>query len=172
VAANSIAPTFASFRKRQKRGDLARWTGSTRTSSRNRTRRRRQQTFTLGALACQLAGTANGFRLLTRTLLGRLLVMSAHLHFTEDAFTLHFLLQSAKRLVNIIVADEYLHGLSCLSVEWSSQRRIALWLRGSFHRELRRVLAESPRIVHSRSAPALHFIRAADFLSTRQAHVM
>jgi hypothetical protein len=41
--------------------------------------------------------------------------MSAHLHFAEDAFALHFLLEGAKRLVNIVVADEYLHGQSCLS---------------------------------------------------------
>jgi len=39
--------------------------------------------------------------------------MSAHLHFAENTFTLHLLLESAKRLVNIVVADEYLHGRSC-----------------------------------------------------------
>ncbi|AQZ53155.1 hypothetical protein Mame_03854 [Martelella mediterranea DSM 17316] len=35
--------------------------------------------------------------------------MVAHLHFAEDAFALHFLLQSAEGLVNIVVADKYLH---------------------------------------------------------------
>jgi hypothetical protein len=35
--------------------------------------------------------------------------MPAHLHFAEDALALHFLLERAKRLVNIVVADEYLH---------------------------------------------------------------
>jgi hypothetical protein len=42
--------------------------------------------------------------------------MSAHLHFAEDAFALHLFLERAKRLVNIVIADEYLHGQSCLSV--------------------------------------------------------
>ena len=80
---------------------------------RRRARRARKQAFALGALAGQLAGAANGFRLLAGALLRRLLVMSAHLHFAENAFALHLLLERAKRLVNIVVADEYLHVLSC-----------------------------------------------------------
>jgi len=39
--------------------------------------------------------------------------MSAHLHLAENAFPLHLLLERTKRLVNIVVADEYLHGQSC-----------------------------------------------------------
>jgi len=35
--------------------------------------------------------------------------MSAHLHFAENAFALHLLLERAESLVNIVVADEYLH---------------------------------------------------------------
>ena len=73
----------------------------------------RQQALALRALAGQLAGAANGFRLLACPLLRRLLVMSAHLHFAENAFALHLLLERAKRLINIVVADEYLHVLSC-----------------------------------------------------------
>jgi hypothetical protein len=49
--------------------------------------------------------------------------MTAHLHFAENAFTLHLLLESAKRLINVIVADEYLHGQSCLSGLISTGKR-------------------------------------------------
>jgi hypothetical protein len=35
--------------------------------------------------------------------------MAAHLHLAEYALALHLLLERAERLVNIIVADEYLH---------------------------------------------------------------
>jgi len=67
------------------------------------------QTFTLGALACQLAGAADGFGLLASALFRRLFVVAAHLHFTEDAFALHLLLESAESLIDIVIADEYLH---------------------------------------------------------------
>jgi hypothetical protein len=72
------------------------------------------EAFALRPLAGQLAGAAHGFRLFACTLLGRLLIMSAHLHFAENTFALHLLLESTKRLINIVVADEYLHGQSCL----------------------------------------------------------
>jgi hypothetical protein len=41
--------------------------------------------------------------------------VSAHFHFAENALALHLLLESAKRLINVVVADEYLHGRSCQS---------------------------------------------------------
>lgn len=63
------------------------------------------KTLTLQALACQLANTTNGFSLFTSALLGRLLVEITHLHFTEDTFALHLLLQSAKRLIDVVIAD-------------------------------------------------------------------
>src|SRR3954470_9030640 len=59
----------------------------------NHARLRRQKAFALHALADQLAGAADGFRLLTGLLLRRLLVMATELHLAEDAFTLHLLLQ-------------------------------------------------------------------------------
>jgi len=49
--------------------------------------------------------------------------MSAHLHFAENAFALHLFLERAKRLINIVVADEYLHGQSCLSGLISTGKR-------------------------------------------------
>ena len=69
----------------------------------------------LGALAGNLTGATNGFRLLARLLLGRLFVMIAKLHLPEDALTLHLLLQRLQRLVDIVVANEYLHAsIPCL----------------------------------------------------------
>ena len=67
------------------------------------------QTFALCTLACQLANTTNSFCLLASTLLRRLFVIVAHLHFAKNAFALHLLLESAESLVNIVIADKYLH---------------------------------------------------------------
>jgi len=33
------------------------------------------------------------------------------LHFTKNAFTLELFLQSAKRLIDIVVSNHYLHGV-------------------------------------------------------------
>ncbi len=71
----------------------------------------RNQTFALSALAGELACATNGLCLLTGLLFGRLLVMPAKLHFPEDAFPLHLLLQGLEGLVDVIVADENLHAL-------------------------------------------------------------
>ncbi|KGF69542.1 hypothetical protein LL06_10050 [Hoeflea sp. BAL378] len=67
------------------------------------------EAFALGALTRQLADPANGFGLFACALLRRLLVKITHLHFTEDAFALHLLLESAERLIDIVIADKYLH---------------------------------------------------------------
>lgn len=67
------------------------------------------EAFALGAFARELAGAAHGFGALTRLLLGRLLEMRAAFHFAEKAFTLHLFLQRAKRLLDIIVADDDLY---------------------------------------------------------------
>jgi hypothetical protein len=112
----TIAPPPVSFEKDEILAGSARRARSSGASGGSRARRHRQKTFALRALAGQLAGTANGFGLFAGALLGRLLIVSAHLHFAEDAFALHLFLERAKRLVNIVVADEYLHGQSCLSV--------------------------------------------------------
>ena len=36
--------------------------------------------------------------------------MLTQFHFAEDAFTLHLLFQGFKRLIDIVVADQNLHG--------------------------------------------------------------
>lgn len=69
----------------------------------------RQQAFALGALAGKLPCAANGFSLLASLLLRRLFVMRAEFHFPEDAFALHFLLERAEGLIDVIVADDDLH---------------------------------------------------------------
>src|ERR1035437_1027221 len=52
----------------------------------------RQQTLALHLFAGELAGPADGFRLLPDSLLGGFLVMAAELHLAEDALALHLLL--------------------------------------------------------------------------------
>ena len=49
--------------------------------------------------------------------------MAAQLHFAEDAFTLHLLLQRLESLIDIVVANENLHETILLSV---GRRRVYL----------------------------------------------
>jgi hypothetical protein len=74
----------------------------------------RQQSLALQFLARELAGAADGFRLLPRFPFRRLLVMFAELHLAENALALHLLLQHLERLVDIVVTDENLHSHSFL----------------------------------------------------------
>jgi hypothetical protein len=93
-----FAPARSCIRKRRNDGRLTgAWT------------RGYDAAFALGALASQLANATNGFGLFTRTLLRGLFIVVAHLHFTKDAFALHLLLESAESLINVVVADKYLH---------------------------------------------------------------
>ena len=71
--------------------------------------RRLGQPLALGALARELASATHSFCLLASLLLGRLLEMRAGFHFPEEALTLHFLLQRAKGLFDIVVADNDLY---------------------------------------------------------------
>src|ERR1043165_63357 len=57
----------------------------------------------------KLAPAADRLALLTCGALGRLLEITPLLHFPENAFTLHFLLQHTQRLIDIVVAHQYLH---------------------------------------------------------------
>lgn len=84
--------------------------GTSRTRCRGVGRRRggRQTTFALGALAGKLTGTTNGLGLLARLLLGGLLVVVPELHLPENAFALQLLLQRAERLIDIVIANNYL----------------------------------------------------------------
>jgi len=155
VAAIRIAPpTRSYYRKKSKdRRRLTRRTSASTSASRGGPWRHGQQTFALETLARQLAGAAHGFGLFTGALFGGLLVVSAHLHFTEDAFALHFLLERAESLVNIVIANEYLHGRSCLSSSSNRRWLTAAGLRSTEYRELRRHLAESAQNVESENGP-------------------
>lgn len=81
--------------------------------------------FALSALARKLANAANGFGLFAGTLLRWLLVKITHLHFTENAFTLHFLFKSAERLIDIVIADKYLHVDPVPSSFWLASATLA-----------------------------------------------
>ncbi len=52
----------------------------------------------------------NCFGPFSRPPLRGFLVIAAELHFSKYPFALHFFLQGSKRLVNIIIANEDLHG--------------------------------------------------------------
>src|SRR5262249_24027878 len=62
------------------------------------------------ALALQLAEAAHGLGALAGLLFRRLLEMPAELHLAEYALALHLLLQRPKGLVDVIVANDNLHG--------------------------------------------------------------
>src|SRR3546814_5349587 len=63
----------------------------------------------LHPLALELAGAADSGGTLTRALLARLLIVPAQLHLAIDALALQLLLESAQRLVDVIVANDDLH---------------------------------------------------------------
>ena len=92
---------------------ILRTLGASRTGGTGSSGRRGGQTaFALRTLAGQLAGAANGFGLLTGLLLGRLLVVVPQLHLAENAFALQLFLQRAQRLVDIVIANNYLQAAS------------------------------------------------------------
>ncbi len=74
-----------------------------------------QKTLALSALAGELAGAANGLGLLPCLLLGRLLVVVPQLHFAENALALKLLFKRAKRLIHIVIANDYLQRSTALS---------------------------------------------------------
>ncbi len=77
-----------------------------------------EQAFALGPLACKLARPANSLSFLTRLLFRGLLKKCPRLHFAEQAFALHFLLQRAQRLLDIIVANGDLNNGELSIVFW------------------------------------------------------
>src|SRR6266568_8735513 len=62
----------------------------------------RQQTLALQLFAGELAGAADGFRLLPDSPLGGFFVMAAEFHLAEYALALHLLLQHLKGLVALL----------------------------------------------------------------------
>jgi len=78
--------------------------------SERRTARLEDLIVAFGPLAVCLACTAHSSGMLTCALLRGLLVVTAQLHFTIDAFALQLLLESAEGLIDIVVANDDLHG--------------------------------------------------------------
>ena len=74
-----------------------------------KTENRLHDAFALGALASQLAGAANSFGVLAGFFLGWLFESLTGLHFAEETFTLHFFLQRAQGLLDIVIADDDLY---------------------------------------------------------------
>lgn len=68
------------------------------------------EAFAFQPLAFQLAGAADGFRLFPGASLRGFLVGSAKLHFPEDTLALHFLLERLQGLIDVVIADNDLHG--------------------------------------------------------------
>src|SRR5271166_5710863 len=98
------------LRRRQTRG--RRGSASRSWSTDDRLRFDRQQALALQLLAGELPRATDSLSFLARPLFGRLLVMSAKLHFAEDSLPLHLLLKGLQGLINIVVANEYLLGPS------------------------------------------------------------
>src|SRR5690606_24838588 len=74
----------------------------------------RQQTLTLRALTSKLTGATHGFRLLAGLSLGGLLVMVPELQLPENTLALHLLLERLEGLIDVVVANEYLHAVPIL----------------------------------------------------------
>jgi len=74
-----------------------------------------QTAFALQTLTGQLAGATNGLGLLASLLFRGLLVVVAQLHLAEDAFALQLFLERAQRLVNVVIANDYLQRSTALS---------------------------------------------------------
>lgn len=87
-------------------------------------RRARKETFTLRALAGELAGAADSFRTFTRTLFRRLFVVIATLHFAESAFPLHLLFERLQRLIDVVIADENLYQDPSPVTEYQTQQAV------------------------------------------------
>jgi hypothetical protein len=77
-----------------------------------------------GLLAGKLTSATCRLGPLPRRSLRWLLVKPAPLHFPKHTFTLHFLLQDAKSLIDIVVSDEHLQNALLCVEDRSSARRL------------------------------------------------
>jgi hypothetical protein len=72
----------------------------------------RNKPFPLGAFSRQFAQAPDGFAGLSRSALRWFLVSAAPTQFAKEAFPLKLPLEELQGLVDVIVTDEYLDGLS------------------------------------------------------------
>ena len=70
-----------------------------------------KKAFTLGLFAGEFAGSSDRLTALPRRSFGRLLVEPSEFHLPKDAFSLHFLFKDPKRLVDVVVANQYLQAM-------------------------------------------------------------
>ena len=68
-----------------------------------------EEVFALRSFACELSCTTKCFGPLPRTFFGWLFVVLPEFHFAKNAFALQFLFQRAECLINVVVANLYLH---------------------------------------------------------------
>jgi hypothetical protein len=69
------------------------------------------QALSNSLFARQFACAPHGFSFLSRRPVRRLLIEAPAAHLPEHTFALHLPLKDAKRLLDVIVSDEYLHAL-------------------------------------------------------------
>lgn len=95
--------------------------------------------FSIHPLPQKLAVAAHGLGFLPGLALGRLLIGTAQLHFPEDAFALHLLLERFQRLIDVVVSYDYVndgrHSFRWKSVEQTVPRTLAALAeaRGLYH---------------------------------------
>jgi hypothetical protein len=77
-----------------------------------------EHTFALCLFTRQFARTADRFGFLACFFLGRLFEMLLELHFTKNAFTLQLFLQSAERLIDVVVTNTNLHVVFTTFLSW------------------------------------------------------
>ena len=68
-----------------------------------------EHTFTLKFFTRELARAAYGLCLFTGAFHGRFFVMLPEFHFPEHTFTLKLFLQSPEGLIDVVIANLYLH---------------------------------------------------------------
>ena len=79
----------------------------------------------LGSLARQFVRPPYGVGFLTSTPCGGFFVKFTPLHFSEQAFSLHFLFQRFQSLINIVISDDNTHVLFHLLCFKEQERRQA-----------------------------------------------
>ncbi len=90
---------------------------------------RGDQSFPNSLLAGKLAGSPDGLGPFSRFSFRWLFVRTPLLHFSKDAFALHFLFENAESLIDVVIADEYLQFcvLQSLTRNRAVRRPARLW---------------------------------------------
>jgi hypothetical protein len=78
----------------------------------------------VGIFTGELTRAALGFCGLTDAGFRRLFVMLAHFHFAEKAFALHFFLERAERLVDVIIADDDFYQRGCTPFQGNARIKV------------------------------------------------